>query len=1032
MAFWPALLLARSERLPWALRGLLAGGAVLLAEVALLSQSRGSLYATPVMLVLVFALLPGRMRTFALLRARRRRRSPRPRRSVLRVGDHLQRRRASRPAPSTTRPPRSCSPPSAVVARSSRSARRSRRAATLPAARAPGCAAAAAVAALAVLALLVGLGGRARGAPATPSRASNSALAQLQGRLRRQQLRSRQPARQRARQQPLRLLPGRARRIPRPPARWASAPTTSSSSTCCTAAATRRRATRTASSCARSRRRASSAPCSRSWASPRRCSPPRAPRAAPIRSPGRSRPPRSAGFAYWVVHGSFDWFWEFAGLGAPAFALLGLACALAPAERHRRSAASQRRGSLPAAATRLGAAPARRRPAGAGRSRCRSRRRGSSQLQVQSAARIWTQRAAAAYARLRTPPSLNPLSDEAYLVAGSIALRFGDLARADRQFALRARAHPRRRLRDARARRDRLERRGTRAGALALLERAVALNPRDALALEALRTGAARRSVSTSSELNRAILLKAQQLCLSVSKLSRKTGSFQPRHDRSSFASVCGEPRRFVDSPGLIAQAVRRSRVDRQRTMAWRQGSNRSGRGSRNPRQGRMTRHHRASPRYVTLLALCRCARASARRRQLAAERLRRARAGQPGDPRRQRCSAGPAAARAAARGPALPAGSATSTGSVSGRQARGRAARRARHSVPRHTPGRAARQRDRAGVIRAERSRVRRFAAAAASRAALTSSAGARSLRRRPLLHTARARRARADRASLTAAARAPARAGKCTRLKGCAAAARVTNVGTGNSAASWTERESPSRPPRTIALRGELTHDAPWPRALRADALPRPAAVGARGSRLGRPAPDRRLRPALRSPSWSRSAASAPRCTSRASSAPLLALPPLVLLLFYLRGLYRTRLRALVLDGVVPVLSAVSVGAMAVAVLGMFLNDQVAQPERLAARLAVRADRRRPRPRAALPRPALGARAPAGRQAGADHGRRRGRRAGRAPPGEPPRVRARADRLPRRGPALGRRGGRARRAGARHDRGPRRDRRSAPASGT
>src|ERR1700682_5132469 len=67
LAFWPALLMARSERLPWAIRGALAGGAVLLAEVALLSQSRGSLYATPVMLVLVFALLPGRLRTFALL-----------------------------------------------------------------------------------------------------------------------------------------------------------------------------------------------------------------------------------------------------------------------------------------------------------------------------------------------------------------------------------------------------------------------------------------------------------------------------------------------------------------------------------------------------------------------------------------------------------------------------------------------------------------------------------------------------------------------------------------------------------------------------------------------------------------------------------------------------------------------------------------------------------------------------------------------------------------------------------------------------
>jgi hypothetical protein len=67
MAFWPALLLARSERLPWGLRGVLAGAAVLLAEVALLSQSRGSLYATPVMLALVFVLLPGRARTFALL-----------------------------------------------------------------------------------------------------------------------------------------------------------------------------------------------------------------------------------------------------------------------------------------------------------------------------------------------------------------------------------------------------------------------------------------------------------------------------------------------------------------------------------------------------------------------------------------------------------------------------------------------------------------------------------------------------------------------------------------------------------------------------------------------------------------------------------------------------------------------------------------------------------------------------------------------------------------------------------------------------
>ena len=89
MAFWPALLLACSERLAWWLRGLLAGGAVLLADVALLSQSRGSLYATPVMLVLLFALTPGRTRTFALLvpvAAGVVAAAP----AVLRVGDHLQ------------------------------------------------------------------------------------------------------------------------------------------------------------------------------------------------------------------------------------------------------------------------------------------------------------------------------------------------------------------------------------------------------------------------------------------------------------------------------------------------------------------------------------------------------------------------------------------------------------------------------------------------------------------------------------------------------------------------------------------------------------------------------------------------------------------------------------------------------------------------------------------------------------------------------------------------------------------------------
>jgi len=56
-----------------------------------------------------------------------------------------------------------------------------------------------------------------------------------------------------------------------------------------------------------------------------------------------------------------------------------------------------------------------------------------------------------------------------------------------------------------------------------------------------------------------------------------------------------------------------------------------------------------------------------------------------------------------------------------------------------------------------------------------------------------------------------------------------------------------------------------------------------------------------------------------------PLLAMPPLVMILFYLRGMYRTRLRALVLDGLVPVLSAISVAAMAVAMIGIYANGTI-----------------------------------------------------------------------------------------------------------
>jgi tetratricopeptide (TPR) repeat protein len=236
-----------------------------------------------------------------------------------------------------------------------------------------------------------------------------------------------------------------------------------------------------------------------------------------------------AGFGYWVVHGSFDWFWEFAGLGAAAFALLGLACALSPAR------------AVPARGTPGSLAPDGAEPARSGEPAAplttggavghprRARRLALaaalvvalaaaislaapwlSQLEVQSAARIWTSAPQAAYARLRDAARLNPLSDEADLVAGSIALRYDELTRAQQQFSLALERDPG----DAYATLERgaiASAKGEHGVALVLLGRAVRLEPREPLAREALALVREGHRLSIE-QLNRAILLKAQQL----------------------------------------------------------------------------------------------------------------------------------------------------------------------------------------------------------------------------------------------------------------------------------------------------------------------------------------------------------------------------------------------------------------------------------------------------------------------------------------------------------------------------------------
>jgi hypothetical protein len=117
------------------------------------------------------------------------------------------------------------------------------------------------------------------------------------------------------------------------------------------------------------------------------------------------------------------------------------------------------------------------------------------------------------------------------------------------------------------------------------------------------------------------------------------------------------------------------------------------------------------------------------------------------------------------------------------------------------------------------------------------------------------------------------------------------------------------------TLPLRGKLARGAPRPTSLEDGSFSGPLQWALEGAGWGllRPTVDFLLLCVAVVAALGGVDAAVHAPSDRAS---LLALPPLVILLFYLRGLYRTRLRALVLDGVVPVVSAVSVAAMTVAV--------------------------------------------------------------------------------------------------------------------
>jgi O-Antigen ligase len=134
-------------------------------------------------------------------------------------------------------------------------------------------------------------------------------------------------------------------------------------------------------------------------------------------------------FLYWLLHASVDWFWEFAGVTAPAFAMLGVAAATGlerPLARRERSRVGGGRRGRAAAGTAVALAgvvlavslalP------------------WLSERETRRAIADWTGSSITPFDRLERASSLNPLSPRPHLVAGTIALQVGDRTRARSEF----------------------------------------------------------------------------------------------------------------------------------------------------------------------------------------------------------------------------------------------------------------------------------------------------------------------------------------------------------------------------------------------------------------------------------------------------------------------------------------------------------------------------------------------------------------------------------------------------------------------
>jgi tetratricopeptide (TPR) repeat protein len=215
-------------------------------------------------------------------------------------------------------------------------------------------------------------------------------------------------------------------------------------------------------------------------------------------------------FVYWLVHGSVDWFWELPALGGAAFALLGIAAGLAPrAGEHRRTPRARPRAEGTRARLAALASP----PVVLVATLLLAASFGAPALAerlVNRATAVYPRDAGNAFDQLDSAASLNPLSARPKVIAGRVALALGRPATAARYFREALEREPRDPYSHLQLGAILFDG-GRRAAGLRTLERAARLEPRVRVAREALARARRGRKVDVG-KINRALLAQGKEL----------------------------------------------------------------------------------------------------------------------------------------------------------------------------------------------------------------------------------------------------------------------------------------------------------------------------------------------------------------------------------------------------------------------------------------------------------------------------------------------------------------------------------------